>query len=156
HARATVTAESLRIRTEPHFVNWLRDAFENRVARVDFPEPVREFSLEVGLIAELGGVDPFDFLLDARAAEYPFAYEPQLRRELAPCLRAEPAGPRFARLCAGLARKPGNVVGRLREVLLAVHEALAVSRDDDDGRLDVEAALARGAATPATLAWALV
>jgi uncharacterized protein (DUF2126 family)/transglutaminase-like putative cysteine protease len=156
HARATVTAESLRIRTEPHFVNWTRDAFENRVARVDFPELVRDFSLEVGLIAELAGVDPFDFLLDAHAVEHPFEYDPQLRRELEPYLFAGPAGPRLTWLCAALPRKPGNVVGRLREVVLAVHEALAPARDDDAGRLDVEAALARGAGTPATLAWTLV
>lgn len=156
HARATVSAESLRIRTEPHFVNWTRDAFENHVARVDFPEPVRDVSIEVGLIAELGGQDPFDFLLDADAVEHPFEYAPQARRELAPYLHQEPTGPRLGWFCAALPRGPSNVVARLREVLLAVYESLAIARDDDADRIDVETSLARGAGPPATLAWVLV
>jgi transglutaminase-like putative cysteine protease len=64
HAPAGVTAYSLRIRTEPHFVNWMRDAFENHVARVDFPEPVRRLAIEVDLVTDVAATDPFDFLLD--------------------------------------------------------------------------------------------
>src|SRR5262249_9517529 len=55
-----------------------------------------------------------------------------------------------------LPRGRANAVARLRDVLLAVYEGLAVARDDDGGRLDVESALARRAGTPAMLAWVLV
>jgi len=153
HARAHVTAYSLRVRTAPHFVNWVRDAFENHVARVDFPEPVRRFAVEVDVIAEIADTDPFDFLLDERAVEHPFEYDPQVRRELGPYLRLEPAGPRLARWLARLPRGRLGIVDRVREIVAAVHEAVTVAAT---GRCDVETALVRGEGDSASLAWLAV
>src|SRR6185369_3284947 len=120
HARAGVTAYSLRVRTEPHFVNWFRDAYENHVARLDFPEPVTRLAIDVDVVAEIADANPFDFLLDDDALEHPFAYEEQVLRDLAPYLHAERPGPRLARWLRDLPRGRAAVIDRVRETILAV------------------------------------
>jgi uncharacterized protein (DUF2126 family)/transglutaminase-like putative cysteine protease len=153
HARAGVTAYSLRVRTEPHFVNWFRDAYENHVARLDFPEPVTRLAIDVDVVAEVADSNPFDFLLDDDALEHPFAYEEQVRRDLAPYLRVERPGPRLARWLPGLPRGRAAVVDRVRETVLAVHEAVAL---DPAGVGDLETALALRAGSAEALAWLAV
>ena len=85
--RARITAYSLALLPRPHFLNWLRDPFENHIARLDLPEPVKSLRIELEFIAELVPVNPFDFLTEPDAAQYPFDYPAQLRKELAPYLR---------------------------------------------------------------------
>src|SRR6202022_2611592 len=52
----------------------------------------RELRVEVDLVAEMTVVNPFDFFLEESAEKVPFAYEPELARELTPYLEALPAG----------------------------------------------------------------
>jgi uncharacterized protein (DUF2126 family)/transglutaminase-like putative cysteine protease len=153
HARAGVTAYSLRVRTEPHFVNWFRDAYENHVARLDFPEPVTRLAIDVDVVAEIADANPFDFLLDDDALEHPFAYGEQARRDLAPYLQLERPGPRLARWLPSLPRGRTAVIDRVRETVLAVHEAVAL---DPVGARDLETALALRAGTAEALAWLAV
>jgi len=153
HARAGVTAYSLRVRTEPHFVNWFRDAYENHVARLDFPEPVTRLAIDVDVVAEIADANPFDFLLDDDALEHPFAYEEQVLRDLAPYLHAERPGPRLARWLRDLPRGRTAVIDRVRETILAVHEGVAL---DPAGPRDLETALARGGGTAEAVAWLAV
>jgi uncharacterized protein (DUF2126 family) len=154
HARARITAYALRVRTEPHFLNWLRDPFENHLARLDLPEPVTSLDVEVALVAELATVNPFDFLLEPDAATHPFAYEPQLAKELAPYLQSADAGPRLAKWLAGLPRAPRSVVERIDDLTRTIATELG---SDDTARsvVDLEAALARQAGSPRELAWLL-
>ena len=155
HARARIDAYALNVRTEPHFVNWTRDAFGNHVARLDLPEPVMGFALDVDLVATLADASPFDFLVDADAMEHPYGHEPQLEKELAPYLHVDAAGPRLAAWTAALDRSPRYVVDRLAEVTQAVHATCAHDPRDPGGVPDVEVVLARGAGTAADLAWLL-
>jgi hypothetical protein len=37
-----------------------------------FPEPTREFVVEIDLIAEMAIINPFDFFLEASAETFPF------------------------------------------------------------------------------------
>ena len=154
HARARVTAYALRVRTEPHFLNWLRDPFENHLARLDLPEPVTSLDVEVALVAELESVNPFEFLVEPGASSHPFAYEPQLAKELAPYLQPADPGPRLAQWLAGLARAPRYVVERVDEVTRAI---AAEIRCEDVGRtgIDLEAALTRQTGSSRELAWLL-
>mgnify|MGYP000122464555 CR=1 FL=1 len=61
HARTPVLSYSQRVTPEKHFVNWQQDAQSNWLARLVFPEPVRELKIEVDLVAEMSVLNPFDF-----------------------------------------------------------------------------------------------
>lgn len=98
HSRTPIEAYSLEVSPADHFVNWQQDAFGNFVARLVFPNPTKELSITVGLIADLEVVNPFDFFIEDYAEFFPFEYETALAEDLAPYLRrvdeAEPgSGP---------------------------------------------------------------
>ncbi|MGH9592233.1 MAG: transglutaminase N-terminal domain-containing protein, partial [Bryobacteraceae bacterium] len=95
HCRTPVTAYSLKIEPEQHFLNWQQDPHSNFLARAVFPERVRNFMVEVDLVAEMTVINPFDFFLEPYAQEFPFRYEPALEQELTPFRNVRPAGPRL-------------------------------------------------------------
>ena len=95
HCRTPITAYSLKIEPRDHFINWQQDPQSNYLARIVFPKKVHHFSVEVDLIAEISVINPFDFFLEPYAEQWPFHYADDLRRELAPCLVAQPAGPKL-------------------------------------------------------------
>ena len=93
HCRTPILAYSLTVEPSDHFINWQQDPFGNFEARLVFPEPTRELSIVVDLVADLTVINPFDFFLEPDAEHIPFAYEPDLRRDLGPYLERDPAGP---------------------------------------------------------------
>lgn len=84
HARTPIESYSLRVDPQPHFLNWLQDPHGNFLARVVFPERVRELKVQVDLIADMTVINPFDFFIEEEAREFPYRYAPQLRQELQP------------------------------------------------------------------------
>ncbi|MFD3748395.1 transglutaminase family protein [Nocardia sp. NPDC058633] len=94
HSRTPIEAYSLEVTPAEHFVNWQQDAFGNFVARLVFPNPTKELSITVGLIADLEVVNPFDFFIEDYAEYFPFEYDTALAEDLAPYLRrVDEAGP---------------------------------------------------------------
>lgn len=53
HSRTSIEAYSLRIEPADHFINWQQDALGNFLARLVFPNPMRQLRITVGLIADL-------------------------------------------------------------------------------------------------------
>src|SRR6202035_1907581 len=104
HTRTPILAYSLKVRPEKHFINWQQDPQSNYLARLVFPEPTTEFSVEVDLVAEMAIFNPFDFFLEPYAEQIPFTYENSLARELRPFLEAEVPGPRLAGFLAQVPR----------------------------------------------------
>jgi uncharacterized protein (DUF2126 family)/transglutaminase-like putative cysteine protease len=95
HCRTPILSYSLTVHPQTHFLNWQQDPQSNYLARVVFPEPTREFWVEVDLVSDMTVINPFDFFLEPAAECYPLSYEPWLAHELAPYLAAQPAGPRL-------------------------------------------------------------
>src|SRR5208283_3422423 len=56
------------------------------------------------LVAEIAVINPFDFFLEPSAEKIPFAYDPELARELAPYLLPENAGLRLRAFLADIDR----------------------------------------------------
>src|ERR1700679_1896132 len=88
HCRTPILSYSLKVHPVSNYLNSPQDPYSNYQARLVFPKPVKEFSVEVDLIAEMTTIHPFDFFVEASAEKYPFAYEPLLAKELAPYLEA--------------------------------------------------------------------
>ena len=105
HSRALVESYSFKVEPKGHFINWQQDPHGNYLARLVFPEPTRSLEISVDLVADLTVLNPFDFFLEPHAEHYPFAYAPELARELAPYLAVEPQGARFERYLEGVDRR---------------------------------------------------
>ncbi|MFE7723757.1 transglutaminase family protein [Nocardia rhizosphaerihabitans] len=119
HSRTPIEAYSLRVSPPGHYVNWQQDAFGNFVARLVFPEPTRELSITVGLIADLEVVNPFDFFVEDYAEHFPFAYPEALAADLEPYLRPVDEA------------EPGSGPGELLRDWVRVHRAQGRIRSID-------------------------
>ncbi len=97
HCRTPILAYSLTVTPSEHFINWQQDPFGNHLARLVFPEPARELTVTVDLVADLAIVNPFDFFVEESAERYPFTYDATLRGELAPFLPDDEPSPLLAK-----------------------------------------------------------
>jgi transglutaminase-like putative cysteine protease len=86
HCRTRILSYSQRVTPATHFINWQQDPQGNYVARLTFPDQVREFRVEVDLVAEMAVYNPFDFFLGAACR----AVSLRLRRGSAPGTPAVP------------------------------------------------------------------
>ena len=120
HCRTPVLSYALKVRPEPHFLNWQQDPQGNYIARLVFPEPTRALEVDVDLVAALTVINPFDFFLEPEAERYPFTYAPWLVKELGPYLTPLPAGPRLAAWLDTVDRTPVRIV----DFLVAINQRL--------------------------------
>ena len=78
HSRTPIEAYSLTISPADHYINWQQDPFGNHLARVVFPSKASELEITVGLVADMGVINPFDFFVEDYAVTYPFSYPAEL------------------------------------------------------------------------------
>jgi uncharacterized protein (DUF2126 family)/transglutaminase-like putative cysteine protease len=97
HCRTPILSYALTIRPETHFLNWQQDPFGNFLARVVIPEETTEFSVTVDLVADMAVINPFDFFIEESAKDWPFTYDPVVKKELGPYLEPDPVGPELKR-----------------------------------------------------------
>lgn len=116
HCRTPILSYSQRIVPAKHFINWQQDPFSNYLARVVFPEKTTELLVEVDLVAEMAVYNPFDFFLEPGAEQFPFDYEPLLKKELAPFLEVSESGPVTASYLKGVDLKPRRTIDFLVEL----------------------------------------
>lgn len=110
HSRTHIHGYSLRVTPEDHFLNWQQDPFGNYQARLVFPEKTRELSIEVEVIADMTVINPFDFFVEEYAEQFPFSYDEQLKRELAPYLECSENGPLLRQWLEGTERHPTPII----------------------------------------------
>ncbi len=155
HTAAKIEAYTLQVHAEPNWLNWVCDPFENHLGRLDLPEPVGRVGLDVDFIAELAPTNPFDFLVEPFANDYPFEYPDQVRKELSPYLLLQNNGPVFANWLDQLDCSPCYLVEFLARLNEQVHHKLRVLSPTTPKRVDLGAVVNRGGGCPWDLAWAL-
>ena len=155
HTPCEISAYSLRVEADPNWLNWLRDPFENHLARLDLPEPVSRLGITMELIAKLEPINPFDFLVEPFASRYPFDYPKQLLKELAPYLRIGKTGPRVRAWLDQLEHKPGYIIERLEATNAQVARSLVSTGAYTPGPINLETVLERGTGSAWELAWLL-
>jgi uncharacterized protein (DUF2126 family)/transglutaminase-like putative cysteine protease len=96
HCRTRIHSYSLKVQPAEHFINWQQDPYGNYLARLVFPEKATELEFVVDVVADMTVINPFDFFVESYAERFPFAYPPDLAKELAPFLEAEPRGAQLA------------------------------------------------------------
>lgn len=85
---ADVHIESSSLKISPaHTVKWHRDVLDNSEAVVDFLEPTQLLSITSEMVIQHYVENPFDFLFEDYAVNYPFHYTPKDRVDLMPFLQ---------------------------------------------------------------------
>ncbi|NOV28386.1 DUF2126 domain-containing protein [Methylomonas sp. ZR1] len=156
HSRTAVSAYSLTIKPDKHFINWQQDPFGNYLARLVFPEKTTEFSIEVDLIADMTVINPFDFFLEEYAEHYPFAYPEQLAKELAPYLEIREQGPLLKGFLAGLKRDKQGIVDFLVSINQAVNQVVNYAIRMEPGVQSCEETLEKKLGSCRDSGWLLV
>ncbi len=144
HTRARLLSYNLGV-TPKCELRWQRDAANNRIVRATFAAGERFDALAVVVDAafEIRTVNPFNFFVDDRCRDLPFAYPDGLEIDLAPFLRRPAIGPELAAFV-----KANPAEGYVTDYLVALNSAVArevryIIRDDA-GIQSSEETLARG------------
>ncbi len=156
HTRTPIEAYSLRIRPEKHFINWQQDAFGNYLARVVFPEPSEELSLEVDVVADMTVINPFDFFIEAYAEHFPFPYDKQVRKELSPYLEIAESGPRLRDWVANVSREKRATADFLVHLNQSLQRDIGYNIRLEPGVQSCEETLQRAFGSCRDSAWLLV
>jgi transglutaminase-like putative cysteine protease len=156
HCRTPILAYTLKVSPEPHFVNWQQDPFGNHLARFVFPEPTSELTVTVGLVADMTTINPFDFFVAEEAVKWPFAYDPSLAHDLAPCLTLDDSGPLLDAWVATVPNTPTPVIAFLVDLNRRVRDDVAYSVRMEPGVLTPDETLERALGSCRDSAWLLV
>ena len=137
-----------------HFINWQQDPFGNYLARVVFPSKASELDITVGLVADMGVINPFDFFIEHYAESYPFSYPPELAADLKPYLDVSDSarGPLLNEWVATSAAPPADgqpTVQFLGALNSAVYRDVAYSYADGSRRPDPRRDAQAGGSAPA-------
>ena len=154
--RGRILSYSLKVRPEDHFVNWQQDPFGNWQARFVFPEKTDHFVVEVDLVAEMAIFNPFEFFIEDSAHQWPFAYQPDLGKELQPYLEFEEPGPRLRGFLADIPRHSVSTIDFVVGLNRLVRDAIGYVIRLEPGIQTPEESLTAGTGSCRDSAWLLV
>jgi len=157
HSRTRILSYSMRVTPEKHFLNWQQDPQSNYLARLVFPDPTREFRVEVDLVAEMAVLNPFDFFIEPYAEKYPFSYAPEEKHELAAFLDPVTGdGERFADYVLAIDRTPRRTIDFLVDLNQQVQRDVRYLIRMEPGVQTPEETLTSGAGSCRDSGWLLV
>ena len=156
HTRTPIESYSLKVLPENHFINWQQDPFGNYLARLVFPEPVREMSFEVDVVAEIVTINPFDFFVEEYAEHYPFEYTPHLKKELSPYLEITEDGPLLKKWLSGVDRSRQEVNNFLVDINKRLEQDIDYSIRMEPGIQSCEETLDKALGSCRDSGWLLV
>ncbi len=159
HCRTPILSYSLTVTPSDHFINWQQDPFGNYLARLVFPEKARELTVTVDLVADMTVINPFDFFIDESANRFPFAYDAELRADLAPYLVVSEADVMLRDWMASLPPVPNGgvaIIDFLVELNRRVHEAVAYTIRMEEGVQTPDETLVKRLGSCRDSAWLLV
>ena len=128
----------------------MRDCFNNVVAVVSFGLERKRISCRstARWSFDVAEENPFDFILESRAAAFPFSYDVRERSALAPYLEPDESERwgvlEWVRSALGDLSKTRETIAFLTELNLAIHRGIAYERRDEEGTQTPHETLARG------------
>jgi transglutaminase-like putative cysteine protease len=146
----TIHVESFELACQPEGkVRWVRDCFNNVVAVVSFGlSEASLLSFRCKMAFDVAEENPFDFILESRANEFPFAYDDREKSALRPYLETEESERwrvlGWAREALGDPSKPRGTISFLTDLNMAIHRRIAYERRDEEGTQTPNETLERG------------
>ena len=156
HCRTPILSYSQRISPAKHFINWQQDPQGNYVARLTFPDRVREFTVEIDLVAEMSVYNPFDFFLEPQAEQFPFRYDDGQLKELQPFLATGDASPLVRKYLAGVDLQPRRTIDVLVELNQQLKDDIGYVIRLDPGVQTADETLTRGTGSCRDTTWLLI
>ncbi len=156
HSRTRVISHSLKVTPGDHFVNHQQDPYGNWLARFVFPEPVREFKIEVDLVADMTVYNPFDFFVEESAENWPFDYPEELREDLRIYRNPEPLGPHLAAFLSSVPKTEDNTIDFIVALNTKVANAVEYVIRMEPGVQTPEQTFDRGSGSCRDSSWLLV
>lgn len=156
HSRTRVISHSLSVSPAGHFVNHQQDPYGNWLARFVFPEPVREFKIEVDLVADMSVYNPFDFFIEENATEFPFDHSADIAPDLSIYLSRDPVGPLLDAFLASISRVPTATIDFLVGLNMRIANEIKYEIRMEPGVQTAETTLGRAAGSCRDSSWLLV
>nr|HQU29773.1 transglutaminase family protein [Nitrospirales bacterium] len=157
HSRTPIFSYALKIEPAGYFLNWQQDPHGNYLARIVYPEKVREFHVAVDLVADMVIYNPFDFFLEPDAETLPFAYDALLKQDLLPYLAIESPGPRLQEWLTQLTHPHNDpTIPYLVNLNRTLHERIAYVIRMEPGVQTPDETLSLGRGSCRDTSWLLV
>ncbi len=135
----TIHVESFALVCQPEGkVRWVRDCFNNVVAVVSFGAAQSDFlSFDCRMRFDVVEENPFDFILEARARQFPFRYDDRERSALRPYLEADESDRwrtlDWVRRAVGGSDLTRETISFLTDLNFAIHRSITYERRDEEG-----------------------
>ncbi|MFT8242457.1 transglutaminase family protein [Roseomonas sp. BN140053] len=156
HGRTPILDYALHVDPVPETLRWLADPLGNPQARLLIPGRISAFEVRVELTADLSPINPFDFVLEPEAAEWPFRYPDLLQSQLAPFGETEIPDAELGALVLSLGTGRRDTVALLGAANTLVQNRIAYVTRDEPGIWSPARTLAEGRGSCRDSAWLLV
>lgn len=134
-------------------VQYRRDLFDNEIAFCFYPNEAAELKSTLVLELELRERNPFHFLLDAHALDFPFQYKPHEAWVLSPFLKTQSPNASASLPFWQPSKKP--LIPALMELNRLIRENLQYERRDEGVARDPAETLALGVGSCRDYSWIL-